>query len=386
MSHHWMKLVALAALLAVAASCKTLDEGSASGTTGLPAASIPAETGTANCAGWNTWKFFEAATLERVTECLRTGADPKARDQRGNTPLHWAAWANKNPAVVDTLVKVGADPNARDKDDETPLHGAAWANKNPAVAAALLKAGADPNARNKKGRTPLNLAVRYKNSPAVAALLKAAAEPVARTGKTGPLLRKTAANSAENVGKVPAKDPKAEASRASAAPGKEMEKTTTASCEGWNTYDFLKTATVESVTRCLKAGADPNARDKDDETPLHGAAWANKNPAVAAALLKAGADPNARNKKGRTPLNLAVRYKNSPAVAALLKAAAEPNARTGKTGPLLRKTAANSAVNVGKVPAKDPKAEASRASAAPGKEMEKTTTASCEGWNTYEVS
>ena len=169
MSHHWMKLAALAALLAVAASCKTLDEGSASGTTGLPAASIPAETGTANCAGWNTWKFFEAATLERVTECLRTGADPKARDQRGNTPLHKAAFRTENPAVIAALVKAGADPNERDKQGETPLHRAAWANKNPAVAAALLKAGADPNARNKKGRDASEYGGQIrKNSAAVA--------------------------------------------------------------------------------------------------------------------------------------------------------------------------------------------------------------------------
>ena len=251
MSHHWMKLAVLAALLAVAASCKTLDEGSASGTTGLPAASIPAETGTANCAGWNTWKFLEAATLERVTECLRTGADPKARDQRGNTPLHWAAWANKNPAVVDTLVKaVGADPNARDKDDETPLHGAAWANKNPAVAAALLKAGADPNARNKKGRTPLNLAVRYKNSPAVAALLKKAA---AETGT---------ANAPAGV----------EGRRLSASPN------------------------ASELARTPKRGTNA-------ETPLHWAAWANKNPAVAAALLKAPTRMGCMERPGptRTP-------------------------------------------------------------------------------------
>ena len=79
----------------------------------------------------------------------------------------------------------------------------------------------------------------------------------------------------------------------------------------------------------MKAGADPNAREQDRaRPPCTGAVWANKNPAVAAALLKAGADPKARNKNGtRPPWILAVSYKISVAVVALLKADADPNAR-----------------------------------------------------------
>lgn len=40
-------------------------------------------------------------------------------------------------------------------------------------------------------------------------------------------------------------------------------------CVWWDppTDEPWKTATVESVTTCLKAGADPNARDEEGKTP-----------------------------------------------------------------------------------------------------------------------
>ena len=59
------------------------------------------------------------------------------------TPLHLAAMANENPAVIETLLKAGAVLEARDKWKNTPLHYAARYNENPAVIETLLKAGAD---------------------------------------------------------------------------------------------------------------------------------------------------------------------------------------------------------------------------------------------------
>ncbi len=101
------------------------------------------------------------------------------------------------------------------------------------------------------------------------------------------------------------------------------------SCEDWNTEEFFKRAGAADISRCLKAGADVNARTKNGFTPLHRAAEHSTTPAVVTVLVKAGADVNARTKIGWTPLYVAARNSTTPAiVTALLKAGADVNART----------------------------------------------------------
>ena len=107
-----------------------------------------------DCADWNSKEYFAAATAADVTDCIQSGANPKARDKNGRTPLHWAVRYNKNPAVIAVLLDAGADPKARDKYGQTPLHWAAEYNDNPAVIAVLLDAGANPRARDTDGETP----------------------------------------------------------------------------------------------------------------------------------------------------------------------------------------------------------------------------------------
>ncbi len=99
------------------------------------------------------------------------------------------------------------------------------------------------------------------------------------------------------------------------------------SCAKWNTSTFFRIADTEDVSRCLKGGANVNARDKYGRTPLHWAAVHSKAPAVVTALVQAGAKINARNESGDTPLHNAASYKSPEVVRALLKTGANVNAR-----------------------------------------------------------
>ena len=72
---------------------------------------------------------------------------------------------------------------------------------------------------------------------------------------------------------------------------------------------------IEAVKQHLAAGADVNAKDKWDVTPLNGAA-ANGDKEIAELLIAKGADVNAKNDNRRTPLDLAKRH---PETAKLLR-------------------------------------------------------------------
>ena len=101
------------------------------------------------------------------------------------------------------------------------------------------------------------------------------------------------------------------------------------SCVKWNTGTFFRIADDADVSRCLKGGANVNARDKYGRTPLHWAAIHTKTSAVVTALVQAGAKINARNKSGITPLHDAAADTKMPTVVtALVQAGAEINARS----------------------------------------------------------
>ena len=87
---------------------------------------------------------------------LDAGADPKAvqPDEYRFTPLHDAALLGKTE-MADILLKRGADVRATDKEGNTPLH---WVGRHVDTAKFLLDAGADPQAQSKQGRTPIDWA------------------------------------------------------------------------------------------------------------------------------------------------------------------------------------------------------------------------------------
>ena len=95
------------------------------------------------------------------------GADVRAVDNEGRTPLHYAAIAcRKGPdALVEILPVRGADPDAQDNAGQSPLHCAAASlgYRSTWVTSELIRSQANVHLLDKQGRTALHLAAASPN-------------------------------------------------------------------------------------------------------------------------------------------------------------------------------------------------------------------------------
>lgn len=143
---------------------------------GLLSASVLSGAGTTygqsrdECADWKP-SALANASVKRVEACLRSGANPNARDKHGRSRLHWFAHSSEDPDTIRVVVAAGANVDARNLDKQTPLHTAAFSNGNPAIHAALIEAGANVNARDNRDNTPLHTAAQWNGNPNVIVVL-----------------------------------------------------------------------------------------------------------------------------------------------------------------------------------------------------------------------
>ena len=81
---------------------------------------------------WIGEDFWVDADLARVQRELACGANVNAKNDSGDTPLHWAGF-NESAAVIEALLETGADVNAKSDDGNTPLDWAEIVGNETAI-------------------------------------------------------------------------------------------------------------------------------------------------------------------------------------------------------------------------------------------------------------
>ena len=202
---------------------------------------------------------------------MEHGASVHIRNKNGQMPLHTASHHGLS-SIVASLLKFGADVDAQDNDAMTPLHLVSLLQPSNfdgdsqiiTTAQLLLEHGASVHMRDNNGQTPLHTALHHGFSSIVALLLNFGADVDARDNDTmTPLL-------------LVSQNPWDDCSR------------------------MTKIAQV-----LLGHGASVNVHNKNGQMPLHLASQRGLS-GIVEFLLKSGADVDARDSSNITPLHFAV--------------------------------------------------------------------------------
>ena len=299
--------------------------------------------------------------IDRICEDERVR---RATDGRLRTALHWAA-RYRSPACVQALIDRGMSVSAIDDGGNSPLMFATYSGR-PNIALMLIKSGADAKQANKKGVSPLSYAMDKQDLTMSKILMRGhrsdAEETRIHSRPHDSLLEAASDGNAGRIKRLLTTQPDLEATDSDgctaliraggkghaqaistliaggASPDAASGNGTTAlgaavlgdhagavqtlvdkgvSADQAQRYGVTPLMLASArwnapmVGLLLRCGADPNARDDSEGTPLSAAvqnALGKKDvePGITTLrhLLKAGADVNAANDEGQTPLML----------------------------------------------------------------------------------
>src|SRR5688572_21731154 len=227
---------------------------------------------------------------EAVMTLLANGADPRATDADGNTPLHHAA-RSSDPGVAALLRDAAAELDARNHDGVTPL-GIACACGNWRLARFLLERGAKTELAD---ASPALLAAAGGEEDDVAGvqlLLKHKAKVDARDRHGRSALHEAArAGHAEIVGTL-------------LAAGADVQASDGEGRTPW--LDAARGGHLQVIERLLPARPDLHVADGEGRTALALACSAEQiDPALVQRLLEFGVDPSRAGHDGKRAVDLA---------------------------------------------------------------------------------
>jgi ankyrin repeat protein len=251
----------------------------------------------------STALMLSATDLAKVRLLVERGANVNLASKQGRTPLFIAAMSDESAAIVKYLAGKGADLKARDAFGNTILTAAASGNDLNTIRA-VLDAGVDVNAAGATGVTPLMFSAGYHGNLAATKMLLAKGAKVNVVCPSPTLFPMDAPKSGPIA----------------------LNKFTPLLLA-------MPHAPAEVVQVLIDAGADVNARDSRNMTPLMFAVASNhQNPAVIRLLLERGADVAVQSNVGETAADWA-RKVGAPAGIQLLKATRTPETAAAREMP-----------------------------------------------------
>ena len=234
-----------------------------------------------------------------VQSLLNLGADVNALNGLKESPLNTAILF-RNPdrdVTYDLLSEAAADAKIRSFYVLTPLHEDIR-SRDLDVAQLLISRGADMNALNRNGQPPLSTAVQLKKHDFLELLLKGGADVNIRG-----FVDSTPLHNAVVLGGD------LDIVQSLISYGADVNALMSEDiCDGSSSlFTAIRIQRLDFMELLLKAGADVNTRNIDDETPLH-EALRGGNLVITPLLISHGADVNALDSVGESPLSKAARF------------------------------------------------------------------------------